>query len=95
MKLKSCTAAAWSGTSRNHVKSFVFTSFYKGFGLMVTFSHNGNAHTLATVAASGIPRGGTSKSQGFPMFLKGTLVESGCGTKVRFAPATDLWSTLL
>ena len=32
-----CLAAAGSGTSRNHAKSFIFTRIYKGFGLLVRF----------------------------------------------------------
>ena len=33
----SCLAAAWLGTSRNHVEMFIFHWFYKGFGLLIRF----------------------------------------------------------
>ena len=33
----SCLAAAWLGTSRNHVEMFIFHWFYKGFGVLVRF----------------------------------------------------------
>ena len=62
MKLKSCTAAAWSGTSRNHVKSFIFTRFYKGFREIVTLSWKESHPLLESSCGLWVSIGGTSKT---------------------------------
>ena len=53
------------------VKSFIFTMFYNGFGIIVTFSHNGNARPLGGARRNTMISLGFGGPQGLPVGMSG------------------------
>ena len=72
---------------------FIITRLHKGSCLKSGFGVNDQVGILDTVAASEIPKGAASETQGFPLFLKGPPVGSSGEAMIHLAVGRDSCGT--